>query len=229
MKKPASQPPAPPSKASPKPTPPATHAPRTLLVLLRHGDAGDALALPERDALRPLTSKGRKQARRAGKALARMGLVPRDVWTSRLVRASETAREALDAARSAARSMPTATLAPEASPERIVRALADTPPPPAPVGTKASKRTAVTPRPVGRGSRGPIESPPAVRWLVGHDPHLVRLVALSTGAPAAAIRLPKGAFAVVAFDGRGPAAGTGTLMELIDPDALKAVSKHGKS
>ena len=197
-------------------------------MLLRHGDAGDALASPERDALRPLTSKGRKQARRAGKALGRMGLLPRDVWTSRLARASQTAREALDAARTAPRTTSTATLAPEAAPERIVRALADTPPPPVPNDVKSPRNKAAAARPVGRGPRASIEPPPIVRWIVGHDPHLVRVIALATGAPTAAIRLPKGAFAVLTFDGRGPAAGTGTLTELIDPDVLKAVAKHTK-
>jgi phosphohistidine phosphatase SixA len=205
-----------------RPRPPAAAGP-TVLVLLRHGDAGDALALPERDALRPLTPKGQKQARRAGKALARAGLLPRDVWTSRLVRAQETAGVALAAARATPRVTSTAALAPDAVPERILRALADTPPPPPPVpdGAIAGRTT----RRRGRAPRRPIDPPPVVRWLVGHDPHLSRLVAMALGAPPTAIRMPKGACAVVAFDGRGPATGTGVLTSLVDPDLLKAIRR----
>ncbi len=209
-------------------------ATRTILVLLRHGDAGDALAAPDRDALRPLTSKGHKQAKRAGKALVRLGLTPRDVWTSRLVRAAETARTALACAGLSPRVTATAALAPEATPERIVRALADTPPPPAPTDTTGTKGRSTGRRPVGRGSRTPIGRPPIdpapiVRWVVGHDPHLVRLAAFAVGAPTSSFRLPKGAFAVVSFDGRGPAQGAGTMTHLIDPAALKAMAKHRRS
>ncbi len=218
------------SKASAPSHKPSSPAPRTILVLVRHGDAGEALALPERDAVRPLTPKGRKQARRAGKALARMGLAPRDVWTSRLLRAQETARAAVAAAGEgedvAARITSTAALAPDAVPERIVRALLDTPPPPPTPEAKAAPRSARGRRPAGRGPRGPIEAAPVVRWVVGHDPHLGRLAAFAIGAPPASIRLPKGAFAVLGFDGRGPGPGTGVLTHLFDPDGLKAVRRR---
>src|SRR5262245_15702187 len=106
--------------------------PRTILCVIRHGDAGDALAVPGRDALRPLTPKGKKQAKRAGKALARLGLAPRDVFTSRLTRAAETAEAAVLGAKSSAPTIPTATLSPGAAPERVVKLLAETPPAPAP-------------------------------------------------------------------------------------------------
>jgi len=199
----------------------------TRLVLLRHGDAGDALAAPERDALRLLTHKGVKQARRAGKALARMGLTPRDVFTSRLTRAAQTAAQALHRVGSGARVTPTATLAPDAAPERILRTLVETPPPPPPDDRRApasarGRRASRT----GHRSRRPIEPAPIVRWLVGHDPHLARLAALALGTAPAALRLPKGAFSVIAFDGRGPAAGAGTLLTLLDPDALRALTRR---
>ena len=58
-----------------------------MLWLLRHGDAAEGSP----DAERPLTKKGEKQARAAGRALERLG-VPMDAClTSPKVRAAETA------------------------------------------------------------------------------------------------------------------------------------------
>lgn len=216
---------------------------RTVLVLIRHGDAGDALALPERDALRPLTPKGIKQARRVGKALIRMGLVPGDVWTSRLLRSGETALHALARVELAPRVTPTEALTPDAIPERILRVLADTPlrpfgprdqtDPEAQAALNAPGRRGGGRRAVngaGGENRHPIEGSPIVRWVVGHEPHLGRLAALATGAPATALRFRKGSIAVIEFEGRRPAAGTGILTGLLDPDALRALSRrHGKS
>ena len=91
--------------------------------------------------------------------------------------------------------------------------------PPAPTPAKRAPRGKTR----RRTTRRPIESPPVVRWIVGHEPHLSRLAAFAVGAPADSIRLPKGAFALVAFDGRGPAEGAGVLTGLVDPDVLKAV------
>ena len=73
------------------PRTPPQDPPRSTLVVVRHGDAGEPVADPARDGKRALSEKGRKQARRAGRALARLELLPRDVWTSHLVRAVETA------------------------------------------------------------------------------------------------------------------------------------------
>lgn len=60
-----------------------------MIYLLRHGDAeagsGD-------DAARPLTAKGERQARDAGKALAALGAKIDACLTSPRVRAAETAR-----------------------------------------------------------------------------------------------------------------------------------------
>ncbi|MBL9085574.1 MAG: histidine phosphatase family protein [Planctomycetia bacterium] len=193
-----------------------TVAPPTVLVLLRHGDAGDALASPERDALRPLSAKGRKQSRRAGKALVHLGLVPRDVFTSRLARAVETADIASLAVGADVRRVPTAALAPDAAPERIVRALLDTPPP------TAARREGHA-RPAGRRASRPGTPAAVVRWLVGHEPHLSRLLGFLTGTPAAAVELAKGGFAVVETDGRGPAEAAAKLRLLVEADALKAL------
>jgi phosphohistidine phosphatase len=63
-----------------------------VLWLLRHGDAADGSP----DAERPLTKKGEKQARTAGRALKQLG-VPMDAClTSPKVRAADTARMACE-------------------------------------------------------------------------------------------------------------------------------------
>ena len=137
----------------------------------------------------------------------------------------ETARAALGGARDAPRVRTTAALAPGAAPELVLRALARTPPPPAARGERARTDSARQ-RATGRASRRTTEPARIVRWLVGHDPHLSRLLALSLGAPAASIALRKGAFAVIAFGGRTPAEASGVLLALIDADALKALRER---
>ncbi|MEA2402089.1 MAG: phosphohistidine phosphatase [Thermoleophilaceae bacterium] len=59
-----------------------------MLWLLRHGDAEDGSP----DAERPLTDKGREQARAAGAALKELGVKIDACLTSPKVRAAETAR-----------------------------------------------------------------------------------------------------------------------------------------
>jgi phosphohistidine phosphatase len=59
-----------------------------VLWLLRHGDAAEGSP----DAERPLTEKGERQARSAGKALARLGVKVDACLTSPKVRAAGTAR-----------------------------------------------------------------------------------------------------------------------------------------
>jgi phosphohistidine phosphatase len=72
---------------------PALYGDGFMLWLLRHGDAAEGSP----DAERPLTKKGEKQARAAGRALERLG-VPMDAClTSPKVRAAETARIACEA------------------------------------------------------------------------------------------------------------------------------------
>jgi phosphohistidine phosphatase len=65
------------------------------LWLLRHGDAEPHGA--RHDADRRLTTKGEKQARMAGEALARLGLEFAAVYTSPRVRARDTAHLAAEA------------------------------------------------------------------------------------------------------------------------------------
>jgi len=63
-----------------------------VLWLLRHGDAADGSP----DAERPLTKKGERQSRAAGRALKRLGVRPSACLTSPKVRAAETARLACE-------------------------------------------------------------------------------------------------------------------------------------
>ena len=64
-----------------------------MIWLLRHGDAADHAA---DDASRPLTGKGKRQARAAGAALAALGVGIDACLTSPKLRAVETARLACE-------------------------------------------------------------------------------------------------------------------------------------
>ena len=63
-----------------------------MIWLLRHGDAADGSP----DAERPLTKKGERQSRHAGRALAALGVKMDACLTSPKVRAAETARLACE-------------------------------------------------------------------------------------------------------------------------------------
>jgi len=63
-----------------------------VLWLLRHGDAADGSP----DAERPLTEKGKDQARAAGRALKKLGVQPAACLTSPKLRAADTARIACE-------------------------------------------------------------------------------------------------------------------------------------
>jgi phosphohistidine phosphatase len=63
-----------------------------VLWLLRHGDAADGSP----DAERPLTDKGERQSRAAGRALAALGVKMDACLTSPKVRAADTARLACE-------------------------------------------------------------------------------------------------------------------------------------
>jgi phosphohistidine phosphatase len=62
------------------------------LYLLRHADAGDATNWAGDDAERPLSPKGRRQAKRLGSLLAGIKLHPDVILTSPKIRAAETAK-----------------------------------------------------------------------------------------------------------------------------------------
>jgi phosphohistidine phosphatase len=62
------------------------------LYLLRHAHAGDPAEWEGDDHQRPLTRKGRRQAKRLGSFMRAVGLKPDALVTSPLVRAAETAQ-----------------------------------------------------------------------------------------------------------------------------------------
>lgn len=62
------------------------------LYLLRHAHAGDPAEWDGDDDERPLTGKGRRQAKRLGSFMRAVGLKPDKLVTSPLVRAEETAQ-----------------------------------------------------------------------------------------------------------------------------------------
>ena len=61
------------------------------IYFLRHGEAADT-APDQTDAERPLTKKGRKQARKAGKWFAKEGMTFEVIVSSPLLRACQTAK-----------------------------------------------------------------------------------------------------------------------------------------
>jgi phosphohistidine phosphatase len=63
----------------------------TDLFLVRHADAGDPMAWPGPDDLRPLSDKGRRQATRLGRHLASIGAQVDAVISSPRIRALQTA------------------------------------------------------------------------------------------------------------------------------------------
>lgn len=79
---------------APEPTPvPTTGTPPPLeLYLLRHADAGDSAAWPGVDGERPLSKKGRRQAKGVARLLKELGLRVDAVISSPLVRAAQTAK-----------------------------------------------------------------------------------------------------------------------------------------
>lgn len=71
----------------------ATAAPRKLtLYVLRHADAGDPMAWTADDAERPLSKKGRRQAKRLARYLKDLDIQPDSILTSPKIRASATAK-----------------------------------------------------------------------------------------------------------------------------------------
>ncbi|MBD0330582.1 MAG: histidine phosphatase family protein [Thermoleophilia bacterium] len=88
------------------------------LVLVRHAEAAPGAP----DAERPLTSRGREQARELGERLAREGIRPETVLTSPLRRARETAD--LVGTALGVGPEPDARLAPGATAERVREAIA---------------------------------------------------------------------------------------------------------
>jgi len=71
---------------------PAPEAKPLELYLLRHADAGDSRLWTEDDAVRPLSKKGRRQAKNLARLLKDLGFRVDAVITSPLLRAAQTAK-----------------------------------------------------------------------------------------------------------------------------------------
>jgi len=65
---------------------------KRVLTLIRHAEAGSAHGSRIRDCDRPLTERGRKEARELGLRLAGMGFMPDRIWCSDAERAEVSAR-----------------------------------------------------------------------------------------------------------------------------------------
>ena len=117
--------------------------------------------------------------------------------------------------------VPTAALAPGADPERIVRLLAETPPATPEEGGARTK-------PPRRVSRGRAPALPVVRWVVGHEPGLSRLVGFLVAAQPEGLELKKGSVAVLECGPNGPEAGGCRLVALLPPDAVRGLLHRGR-
>jgi phosphohistidine phosphatase len=94
------------------------------LYLMRHGHApGTAEAGVPRDELRPLSDRGRRDARRMAGELKRHGGRPALILHSPLVRAVQTAAAAAEALQPASGAEPFAPLENVVSPEELLEAL----------------------------------------------------------------------------------------------------------
>ena len=91
------------------------------VTLIRHAEAGDDAP---RDESRALTARGRADARRLGRALARRGVRFTAIVTSPLVRAVQTAEIVAAATEYRGRMPATDVLVPEAAPRDVVAFLA---------------------------------------------------------------------------------------------------------
>jgi phosphohistidine phosphatase len=76
---------------------PTEHGTDFALYLLRHAHAGNSASWTGDDAARPLSDRGKDQARKLGKLLAERGVVPDTILTSPKVRAHQTANLVADA------------------------------------------------------------------------------------------------------------------------------------
>lgn len=159
------------------------------LVLVRHALAVDRDDWGDRpDAQRPLTRRGEKQAREAGKVLATWGLTIERVLASPALRAARTAEIVARALDAGDRLEPFPPLAADADPREVVAALA------------------AGPHPAG------------ALVLVGHEPGLGQLASmLVSGRRALPIDLPKAGLVAIVLD-RIAWRACGRLARLVPPD-----------
>ncbi|MDE2290842.1 MAG: phosphohistidine phosphatase SixA [Elusimicrobia bacterium] len=167
-----------------------------LLILMRHGPAGDREAWAKAgkdDAQRPLTKEGRDKTAKAAAGLAKLLKGLDLVATSPLKRARQTADLAADRFPKAERAV-FPELSPSRSPVDAVRRLA-----------RLDEKARVV--------------------LVGHEPHLSRLAALLIlGRGASVTGLKKAGAALIEFDG-ACRPGSGRLTAVLAPKVLRRLRK----
>lgn len=170
-----------------------------VLIALRHAKADSPLGTPDVD--RPLSARGRRDARAAGAELRATGRLPERIICSTALRARQTLAELnLDSP---------VVLEPrlyEADEEDLLDLLRE----------QADDPAGGRPGSAGRGN--------TVLLLIGHNPGLLRLVLAVADASAGGFTpaepgLPPGAAAVVTFDGAwsGLAHGVGRLVSVWTP------------
>jgi len=167
------------------------------LILIRHGQAGDAdewhTTTGRSDDERPLTDEGMKRMGRAFRGLRRILETPDQVFVSPLTRAQQTA----ELMREAYLDLPLQTiptLRPEDAPQDTLQWLND---------HLAKKATRIA--------------------VVGHEPHLSGLLALLTlgDTDCGSLPLKKGGVAIVQLNEL--CAGGGELQALLPPRVLRAL------
>ena len=167
------------------------------LILIRHGQAGDAAewhaTTGRSDDERPLTDEGMKRMARAFRGLRRILETPNQVFVSPLTRAQQTA----ELMREAYLDLPLQTiptLRPEDAPQDTLQWLNDNLP-------KKASRIAI----------------------VGHEPHLSGLLALLTlgDTDCGSLPLKKGGVAILEIN--KICAGGGELQALLPPRVLRAL------
>ena len=164
----------------------STDRPSTLY-LMRHGLAARRPDGPP-DAERPLTSKGVRRTRRAGRGLKALGVAPEALVSSPLLRAVQTAEiVAAELGLDKDRIRKSKALGPEEDPEKALGEV------------KAIEAAAVL--------------------VVGHSPHLDRMLSRSLGAGNATVGVLKKAGAACVEFASGSA--DGKLLWLLEPKTLR--------
>ena len=166
------------------------------IYLLRHAIAAerDATRFPD-DRLRPLTARGKAQAREVAKAMRHLDLGIDLIWTSPLVRTQQTAAPVAKRLGLADRLEECEQLAPDGDPGKLLKAIAA------------------------------LDPPSANLLLVGHEPYLSELLSvLVSGKPTMQVKMKKGGLAKLAVDGPIRLKRCATLLWLLPPKLLAATS-----
>jgi len=166
------------------------------LLVVRHAIAEDREEHSRDDRSRPLSAKGRRRFALGARGIVRLAGKIALLASSPLVRSRQTAEVLAAACAEAPERAETEALAPGADPRELAEWLGE------------------------RQARGEADGTVAV---VGHEPHLSRLVSwLTAGAPRGFVRLKKGGAVMLELPA-GPEAGTAVLTWASTPAQLRAL------